>query len=61
MICEGMAADVVVFDPVQIKDTATFFEPHQYAAGIEHVLVNGRFVVDGRRLSWERPGIVVQR
>ena len=61
MIREGMAADIVVFDPAQIKDTATFFEPHQYAAGIEHVLVNGRFVVDGTRLTWERPGILVQR
>jgi N-acyl-D-amino-acid deacylase len=61
LIREGMAADIVVFDPARIEDTATFFEPHKYARGIEHVLVNGRFVVDGSRLTWERPGIVVRR
>ena len=61
MIREGLAADLVVFDPAKIRDTATFFEPHKYAEGIEYVLVNGRFVVDGGRLTWERPGMVVTR
>ncbi len=61
MLREGMAADLVVFDPARIKDTATFFEPHQYAEGIEHVLVNGRSVVDAGRLTFDRPGVVVQR
>ena len=39
---EGLAADVVVFDPKRLKDTATFDDPHQYAAGIEYVFVNGQ-------------------
>jgi N-acyl-D-amino-acid deacylase len=60
-IREGMPADVVVFDPARIKDTATFFEPHQYAEGVEYVLVNGKLAVDEGRLTWERAGTVLQR
>lgn len=41
LIRDGLAADIVVFDPVSLNDTATFDEPHQYAEGIEYVFVNG--------------------
>ena len=61
MVREGFQADVVVFDPETIKDTATFFEPHQYAEGIEHVLVNGMFVVENGDLTWEKPGFVLEK
>ena len=37
----GHFADVVVFDPAEIADKATFESPHQYAVGVRHVLVNG--------------------
>ncbi|HXD29678.1 MAG TPA: D-aminoacylase [Pyrinomonadaceae bacterium] len=37
----GMFADVVVFDPHKIADRATFEKPHQYAVGMQHVIVNG--------------------
>jgi N-acyl-D-aspartate/D-glutamate deacylase len=59
MVREGFQADIVVFDPETIRDTATFFEPHQYAEGISYVLVNGVFVVDDGELTWERPGKVL--
>jgi N-acyl-D-amino-acid deacylase len=61
MIRERFCADLVVFDPNTIKDTATFFEPHQYAEGIEFVMVNGIFVVDKEGLTWKRPGKVLTR
>ena len=37
----GAFADVVVFNPATIQDHATFEDPHRYASGVEHVLVNG--------------------
>ena len=61
MIREGFHADLVVFDLDTIKDTATFFEPHQHAEGIHFVLVNGEFVVKQGELTWERPGRVLKK
>ena len=45
----GAFADVVVFDPKEYRDTATFDKPHQYAAGVKWVFVNGvAEVADGK-------------
>jgi N-acyl-D-amino-acid deacylase len=52
----GMAADITVFDPVTIRDVATFERPNRYAAGIRHVFVNGRRVVADGSITNERPG-----
>ncbi len=37
----GADADIVVFDPETIIDRATYEDPAQYSAGIDHVVVNG--------------------
>ncbi|MBM4435434.1 MAG: D-aminoacylase [Chloroflexi bacterium] len=42
----GKAADIVVFDPGTIADTATYEEPRSYPVGVEHVLVNGHLAVE---------------
>ncbi len=39
----GAKADITVFSPQTIEDCATFADPHQFPAGIHHVLINGRF------------------
>jgi N-acyl-D-amino-acid deacylase len=52
----GLAADVVVFDPEGITDQSTYENGRQLAVGMEHVLVNGEFVLrDGQRTA-ARPG-----
>jgi N-acyl-D-amino-acid deacylase len=44
-----LAADLVVFDPLTVADRADYENPHQYAAGIFQVIVNGNFVIrDGK-------------
>jgi N-acyl-D-aspartate/D-glutamate deacylase len=55
----GAAADVVVFDPGAIADTATYEDPHQYAEGIRWVLVNGVVELDGEHHQDRRPGQVL--
>lgn len=40
-IAVGAAADLVLFDPIKVKDAATFTQPQQLAEGIEAVWVNG--------------------
>ncbi len=57
----GAAADVVVFDAARVADRATFEAPHQYAAGIDAVLVNGVLAVDGGRFTDSRAGKVLRR
>ena len=56
----GYFADVVIFDPAEVAARATYLEPHQYAAGIVHVIVNGTQVLkDGEHLG-TLPGRVVR-
>lgn len=52
----GLFADVVVFDPATIADTATFEEPHQYAVGVRHVFVNGTAVLTDGEHTGATPG-----
>ena len=52
----GADADLVVFDPERIIDTATYDDPHRYPAGIDHVIVNGVVVTHGDETLAERPG-----
>lgn len=42
---KGQFADIVVFDPEKISDTATFEDPHRYSVGISHVFINGKPVL----------------
>jgi N-acyl-D-amino-acid deacylase len=55
----GMKADLSVFDPARVRDMATFTEPHQYAEGFSHVIVNGAVVFEGGAMTAARPGRVL--
>ena len=59
LIKEGMYADVVVFDPATIADTATYEKPHSYAVGMKHVFVNGVQVLKDGEHTGAKPGRAV--
>ena len=56
----GFHADVVVFDPATIQDHATYVEPHQYATGVSHVIVNGIPALQDGEPTAARPGRFVR-
>ncbi len=57
----GSVADLVLFDPEAISDTATYEVPVQYPAGIHYVFVNGVAVVERGEHTGARPGRAVRR
>jgi len=60
LLREGYYADITIFDPETIIDKATFEDPHQYAIGINTVLVNGVIVVENGLHNGNRPGRVLR-
>jgi len=56
---ENYFADIVIFDPSEIQDHATFEDPHQYSTGMRHVLVNGEIVLREGEHTGALPGQVV--
>ena len=58
---EGAYADLVVFDPGVVIDSADFESPMQQAAGIHEVIVNGDPVWRGNASTGERPGRILRR
>jgi dihydroorotase/N-acyl-D-amino-acid deacylase len=55
----GMKADIAIFDPATVRDTATFEKPHAYAEGFSHVIVNGQVVFEKGMMTSARPGRVL--
>lgn len=55
-IAVGAFADLVAFDPDTVIDRATFEEPHQYPAGIPHVIVNGVLTIRDGEQTGKRGG-----
>jgi N-acyl-D-amino-acid deacylase len=56
----GMWADVVIFDPANVRDLATFENPNQLSQGMEYVLVNGVPVIDQGKMTGAKPGRVLR-
>ncbi len=54
---EGNWADLVIFDPEKVSDPATYNDPHHYAIGIPHVLVNGVRVIKDSEHTGAMPGM----
>ena len=59
-LAPGLAADIVLFDPLKIRDRATFAEPSLPSEGVSHVLVNGVVVLEGGKYTGAKPGVVLR-
>lgn len=59
-LAPGYFADVVVLDPEEVRDTATFTSPHSYSVGVDHVFVNGSHVVADGVSTGATPGRVIR-
>jgi N-acyl-D-amino-acid deacylase len=60
-LAPGLAADVVVFDANTIAERAQYTDPHHYAEGVMHVLVNGTFVLREGTMTGSTPGRFLAR
>jgi N-acyl-D-amino-acid deacylase len=56
MIEKGFAADLVIFDPQNIRDKSTFADPHHYSEGIIFLLINGELVIENGEYNGKLAG-----
>jgi N-acyl-D-amino-acid deacylase len=61
VLADGLAADLVLFDPATVATPATYDEPRQLPVGIPYVIVNGIVVVDGGEHTGATPGRALRR
>ena len=59
LLLEGYKADIAVFDPEAVRDNATYSDAHQYATGVQYVIVNGQVSVSDGEFSGIRAGRVL--
>jgi len=57
----GYRADLVLFDPNTVRDTATYAKPQQYPAGVRAVMVNGSWVVKDGSCTQQLPGRLLRK
>lgn len=57
----GAFADIVVFDAATIADRATYTDPHQYAEGVRHLIINGIAVIADGVTTGALPGRALVR
>lgn len=61
VIRDGAFADLAIFVPGDVRDRATYGDPHQYAEGMRHVLVNGQIAFRDGKLSGVLAGRALRR
>jgi len=57
---DGLAADLVIFDPDRVRSNATYEDPRRFPDGIEWVVIGGEVVVEPGRHTGARPGRVLR-
>ena len=62
IVAPGMAADLVVFDPAQLRDVADFgADATLYSEGVDYLFVNGGLVIDEGEMTEAKPGRLLKR
>jgi N-acyl-D-amino-acid deacylase len=61
VLADGLAADLVLFDPATVRTPATYDEPRQFPVGIPWVIVNGTIVIDDGEHTGATPGRALRR
>jgi len=61
LIREGYAADLLVFNPENIRDNASFENPHSYSEGFDWVFVNGTAVIEEGELNSNTPAGMIRK
>ncbi len=61
IIAKRNKADIVIFNPKEISDMATYQNPFQFSKGIEYVIVNGQLVLSENELAEKFAGEVVKK
>ncbi|HEY5414161.1 MAG TPA: D-aminoacylase [Gemmatimonadaceae bacterium] len=59
-LAPGLAADIVLFDPLRIRDRATFAEPSLPSEGVIYTMVNGVVVFEAGKYTGAKPGVVLR-
>jgi N-acyl-D-amino-acid deacylase len=60
-IAAGYKADLVLFDPKTVIDKSTVERPLEPPVGIEAVMVNGKWAVDGGKVTGARAGVPLRK
>ncbi len=60
LIREGMAADLLLFDPEKVQDKATYQQPHHFSEGFDVIVVNGKVAAEAGKLTENRAGKVLR-
>jgi N-acyl-D-amino-acid deacylase len=58
-VVRGMKADITIFDPKTVHDTATTAHPQAVPTGIVYVIVNGQIVLNKGQFTGNRPGVAI--
>jgi len=61
IIAEKNIADLMVFDPLNLNDKATYDNPWQYAEGVTHVFINGSAVLLNKELKNRNAGQIIKK
>jgi N-acyl-D-amino-acid deacylase len=60
VIGKGMKADLIIFDPAKVKETATYPNPHQFAEGFDLVIINGKITREDGEMFNTTAGVVLK-